>query len=168
MNPIDELYSGINEMNEELSNINKNLANHVENEIDRINDRLTKEEKRLLDYFWDKKRNRVRDIIPVVVIKFHEKEHLNRRIQTLRELQVESKLLSVESKGYINIKGDNEKLFCTLTKKGDRYVYRKHPTIIRFWDQVLASIPPVAQIIITVLGLAASVIAITHFAKNGI
>jgi hypothetical protein len=124
---------------------------------------LTDDERRLLEYFWNRRKKEIRDRLSEVIINWFETDQHDKSMAEIIIAQTDCDMLSLRTKGYIESVGSRQPAVYSLTKQGVEYLKDRHPRIIAIWESFLESTPSFWTFIGTLVGLIASALGIYEF-----
>jgi hypothetical protein len=135
---------------------------------------LTPDHRRILDYFWDEKEQRLRFSLPQSVIYFFETDGFDETQAAVIRAQVDVLTFALETKHYIfnNSSQENvyfkknssqQSVYFKLTPQGVEYLKDLHPTVLNYLKKLLGLSPPLLTLIVTLIGFVASIFGIIQF-----
>jgi DNA-binding MarR family transcriptional regulator len=171
----DDSTQRILKQGEEIGRLTRNAleAMHQRNERDRL--AISPAHKRILEYFWNRKRKEERDDLPLAIVYFFESEESSRALQELNESRVNFLVAELIAKGYIDRstrKPDQLKFMVraeevlTLTPQGLKFLYKRHPSAFVWWTKILDATPSSISLAVTVVGLVGAVLGIIDFIRH--
>jgi hypothetical protein len=119
---------------------------------------LSEDHVRVLGYFWNRDKQAPRRGLPMSVIFFFEIDRHPPGAEAEREAQAFKLLQQLLVKDYLAA-GESQ---LVLTADGMAWMLHQHPPTVRWWQKQLEKVPPKAQMVVTTLGLTASVLAIVQ------
>jgi len=125
--------------------------------------RVEPDEERVLEYFWDPRHENVRRELPEAVILFFEGDDLRSVPPDVVKSWAALVTRRLVNEGYLVRRTDPsgaERYL--LTDGGSRYLLRRHPGMLAWWEKIMSSSPPAATFGAGVVGLLASVVAIVQ------
>jgi len=154
---LPETSAGLDRMTAELLNRNAEALDDAQRQI-------TEDDERVLEYFWDRRQKKLRGPIPQTVILFFESDGWHATLSDLIRSRVALVTLRLAIKGYLTEHSDSQdQKYYELTKDGTEYLVTKHPTVLAYWEKLLALSPPTASLIVALVGLVASIMGIVQF-----
>jgi len=134
---------------------------------------MDERQERILEYFWDPKNQRVRDIVPKSLIYYFEGgQYYDIPIAALAKTTVDVTIIELTHAGYIQdaqIKDPTHRAtfekeeFLTVTARGMAWLKDAHPTVLMYWNRILELTPAWASLAVAAIGLVASVFGIIQF-----
>ncbi len=125
------------------------------------------DERRIMDYFWNRSRGSHREHVPTVVIHWLEGERGNwdrSRINfELSDLAADNPNYLPSEGSYLAAKTVHDVQGYELTKAGIAYLTKKHPTVLQYWEKALELSPPTISLLVAVIGFVASAVGIVQF-----
>jgi hypothetical protein len=148
-------------------------AFHDQNERQRLT--LGPAHERMLEYFWNSKRKQERAALPISVAHFFESSDSPDNQHMLIESSTNLVISELVAKGYLvrtkrqpdqyNFMVRDEDML-TLTSQGLKYLWRRHPPVLLWWTKLLDATPSSVSLLITIIGLVASVVGIIDFLRK--
>src|SRR5712692_467269 len=93
---------------EQLRKMTTDMLQKNREVIDDITKHLTKTQRRVLEYFWNEKRQELRYQIPKEVIYFLESEERHAAMMGIVRSDIDLVLLKLQSKGYLESSGGSD------------------------------------------------------------
>jgi hypothetical protein len=131
--------------------------------LEQIQDAITEDHNRILDYFWNRRTQKLRRRVRELVIWFFETDDSHETLFDVIRSKVHLWTLDLEDKKYITSGTDQYGTFFELTPKGVAYVKDRHPTVLAYWKRLLELSPPTLSLIVAIIGFLASVFGIVQF-----
>jgi len=145
---------------EQLRKMTTDMLQKNREVLDDITKHLTKTQRRVLEYFWNEKRQELRYQIPKEVIYFLESEERHAAMMGIVRSDIDLVLLKLQSKGYLESSGGSD---VKLSNEGVEYLTRVHPLILLYWEKALKLTPPTVSLLAAFIGFVASVFGIVQF-----
>ncbi|KQW44609.1 MULTISPECIES: hypothetical protein [unclassified Roseateles] len=125
---------------------------HRSNEAERH--KLSSDHVRLLGYFWRPDVQQVRrDGLPFSALAFFEAELHPPGAEAERQAQVQAWVSELMSKDYLGVTGER----LVPTSDAIEWLKERHPGWTQWWQKSLITVPPALQVLVTLIGVAASV-----------
>lgn len=144
----------------------KSMQEHirVQNEMDELRrqlEQLNKNEKRCLEYFWDKKRKEIRESLSYDIIVFLETEGLNEKSAEYKKIFIYQIMAGLEQKKYLLNKQNLKNVpIYEVTKKGQKFLLDKHPSWTGVLDKFIERRHPIYKVFATILSIIGTLISI--------
>ena|GEM_PF-3603306 len=161
--------SDLDPLQESLNSLEKSREQHKK--------ALNSAHERLLGYFWNEKSQRIRTRIPRKVVLFFESDALDNDLKGQGPGFARSHILELIHKGYleqirakdiaeeIELQEFGKEEFLRLTPQGVEWTKNKHPTVLMYWEQIRQFFPSWINLLVTLIGLVASVFGIIQFVE---
>lgn len=130
--------------------------------LQQAKEEMTKDMDRIIEYFWNPRKQKLRHRLPQSVIWFFEEDEWHETLSDMIRAQVNLSTLQLEIKNFIIKKTDNG-IYFELTPEGVAYMKDKHPTVLAYWKRILELSPPTLTLFIAVIGFVASIAGIIQF-----
>ena len=124
---------------------------------------LTENEKRIIEYFWNKEKQKIRSKLPFLVIHFFESDLQREGVEIFVTKELIDSLKLLKARDFIQVEKGDTGDEITLTRDGALYLTRQHPTVLMYWERVLQLMPSTLSLIVAIIGLIASVFGIVQF-----
>lgn len=136
-----------------------------QNAIDlrRLQDELTPDEERVLDYFWNGKEQKQRPRIYQSVIYFFETDSWDETLYDTIRSRVNAVTFDLQNKSYVAQKSDSYGTYFVLEPKGVAHLKDEHPTVLVYWKRLLELSPPTLSLLVAIIGFVASLFGIIQF-----
>lgn len=126
-----------------------------------VQHRLTADEERVLDYFWDRRTGKSRGPLPEAVVLFLEGEGWHPAMSGSLQARAAAVTQLLTSRDFVTRRFDGQGgKYYELNELGTEYLLRKHPAILGWWESLLMSLKPSTTLAAVMAGLAGSVIGI--------
>lgn len=125
---------------------------------------LSDDQVRVLEYFWNREQQRPRRGLPLSALLFFEIDRHPPGAEAQREAQAFQLVQELVAKDYL----DPKAIDLALTADGMRWMLHRHPPMARWWQKQLEKVPPTAQLVVTVVGFAASVFSLIQVWQKGL
>jgi len=127
-------------------------------------DTLQDEEKRVLEHFWNSDQRVKRSKLPLSVIAFLDDESLKKPHTPSQAPPVLVILERLRTRKYVRqSSGGFSQFEYELDVEGNTYLERAHPSLLVLWDNVVARIPRILIVVVTLIGLVSSVLGIMQY-----
>lgn len=154
-----------------MSDVEKDRPSLVsQEEIDASKKMWRKDQRRIMDYFWNKRTRSPREHVPTSVIYFLEAERGSSIRATtdfeLSGLETDNSYVGsnyLGDKKYLARKTLNGEDGYEPTGDGEVYMTQRHPLLFQLWEKALEQSPPTLILFVTVVGFVASVFGIIQF-----
>ena len=147
----------------ELNATTDRLLQQNATELDRLQGDLTADHERILDYFWNDKKQVLRPRLPQLVIWFFEADSWHETLGDMIRSRVDVLTIELEIKKYVVAKSDSHGKYFELSPNGVAYLKDAHPTVMMYWQRFLQLAPPSVSLLVALVGLVASVFGIIQF-----
>jgi len=124
---------------------------------------MTPDMERILEYFWNTRKQKLRLRLPEAVIWFYETDDWHETLSNILHTRVDVLTLLLQTNGWIVRKQGNGGIFFELTPTGVAYMKDKHPTVFAYWKRFLEFSPPTLTLLAALIGFVASVFGIIQF-----
>ena len=124
---------------------------------------LTRDQKRILDYFWNRKTATHRPRLPQSVLWFLETDCFSKDDPDVIQARADLLTLQLHIKQYIERSSDQTGVYFELTPKGETYLRFSHPRIVNYLQRMIELSPPLLTLTITIVGFIASIVGIIQF-----
>lgn len=105
---------------------------------------IDERETRLLEYFWNRETQKERHALPLDAFLFFERDREPPGGEEITDKQTTKALGMLMAKDYLKLVGDNGEI--VLDTRGVRWIDRRHPSALRWWQKMLERVPPIWQI----------------------
>lgn len=127
--------------------------------------KLSKDEKRIIEYFWNKRQGNIQFGIPTLILAFLEAGEMVGDKSPVY-LSVINNLTSLLQKGYVESLTNKDSDNWQLTTVGHLYLDRKHNKFKEFLHRTIESVPLIVVVTVGVIGFISSVFGIIEFFKH--
>jgi len=155
-----------------MSDFEKDRPSFVSQEqIDDSKKMWRKDQRRIMDYFWNRRTRSLREHLPTSVIYFLEEAGSGNLLRDTIDFEL-SGLETDNNHAGANYLGDKKYLArktlngengYELTGDGKVYMTQRHPPIFQFWEKALELSSPTLTFLVAVVGFVASVVGIIQF-----
>jgi|ERR1700687_336426 len=128
------------------------------------------DQRRLMDYFWNRRTRSPREYLPTSVIYFLEDAGSGKPLMTinfeLSGLETDNNYAGsnyLGNKKYLERTTLNGEKGYVLTADGKVYMAQRHPLIFQFWEKALELSSPTLSFFVTVVSFVGAVFAIIEF-----
>jgi hypothetical protein len=148
---------------EEMQHLTNQLMEGDAQLLQELQTTMTRDMDRIIEYFWNRRKQELRRRLPQSVIWFFETDEWNETLSDMRRAQVDVVTYQLEMKKYIVRKTDKDGTFFELAPAGVVYLKDKHPTVLAYWKRLLELSPPTLTLLVAIVGFVASVFGIIQF-----
>jgi hypothetical protein len=147
----------------ELEQITQRLMNSNAERLDEARNALSLDERRVMEYFWNSKKQRLRKRVPYTVLLFFETDEYHDSLHPMITSRLNLVLLKLEIKKFLSKKGDPNGAIYELAADGVGYMKSKHPDVLMYWTRLLQLAPPSLSLFVAAVGFVASIFGIIQF-----
>lgn len=148
---------------DEVQNLTNKLLEKNAILLQQAKEEMTEDMDRIIEYFWNPRKQKLRRRLPEPVIWFFEEDEWQETLSDMIRAQVNLSTLKLEIKEYIIKKTDKDGTFFELAPAGVAYLKDKHPTVLAYWKRILELSPPTLTLFAAVIGFVASIFGIIQF-----
>lgn len=148
---------------DDLEKFRTQLLNRNAELLQELDRELTADMDRILEYFWNARKQELRPRLPEAVIWFFETDDWHETLSQMLRSRVDVSTLALSIKGFILTKQDDTGRFFELAPAGVAYMKDKHPTVLAYWKRLLELSPPMLSLVVAAIGFVASVFGIIQF-----
>src|SRR5258706_3057408 len=155
--------SDTDKLKEHLDEIDKGAKIERARTTEEHRNKLDAREERIMDYFWNRERQRERRNLSVLVIDFFERDREEPGGEDIIDGYTNRALTSLLAKEYLRIDKSLNRLEPDVA--GGRWLERRHPKVIRWWQKLIEQMPPLLQILVTVVGFLGSIYGVIELVR---
>ena len=122
----------------------------------------SRDQQRILEYFWDRRRKAFREEVPWSVIAFFELDRRHPAASVDVHAKLQMWLSELRARDYLKIRKSNQAYY-SLAQAGAVYLIKRHPPLSAYWQSFIETIPPnvrFAYETFTLAGTLAGIIAL--------
>jgi hypothetical protein len=123
---------------------------------------LTDREIRIMEYFWDRGGQRIRRMVPAMVLIFFERDREPPGNQEHVTMQTAEAVGRLVSRKYVRLKLDMD-ANVELDVDGIVWLKDRHPLVLQYWQKLLELTPPTLSLVVAAVGFVASVAGLIQF-----
>lgn len=158
---LDEISEDIRKQTAELQDLLNNIQD-VNNNV------LSKNEKHILNYFWNNKRKEIFNALPESVILFFENQNYHQKTSIQTRLNIQRTMINLMNKDFIKKNTDfirKNDFQYELSEKGKVYLTQQHPIWRNTLEILNQKIPFFVKFLLGLIGFISSVFGIIQFLK---
>lgn len=125
---------------------------------------LSADHVRVLEYFWNRELQQPRRGLPMSALLFFEMDRHPPGAEAEHEARAYRWVQELVAKDYLAPRDRD----LALTADGMTWMWHRHPPVARWWQKQLEKVPPTAQLLVTVVGFAASVFSLIQVWHKGL